>query len=285
VGARLTLQKALAQAAPESNGAAAAPDTEALARAEDFLHQCLGDDPNHVDALWCLAAVRWLRGNREELARQAAAMDRPEIRHAPFHFFAALCRLAAQDFAGVLDACARLAALEPSTAPGPASANGAASTSRLNWPGESAYLAGLAHLGLGDHAAAAQALTSPAGSRDSPSATHAQALLGSISLMGNDHEQAARWWQIVEPKRRFAWGLGETLAQTVFLTALEAYTHGSFEQAADKLRAAGKLGCRDRRLGALLVTSLFKAGQAMIYGPLTPTLLPVEERGRDAGYT
>jgi hypothetical protein len=73
--------------------------------------------------------------------------------------------------------------------------------------------------------------------------------------------------------------LGEALAQTVFVTALEDYARGSFEQAADKLRAAGKLGCRDRRLGALLVTSLFKAGQTMIYGPLTaaPVRLPARE--------
>jgi hypothetical protein len=264
LGARLTLQNALAQAAPESNGATAL-DGAALKAAEDFLGRCLADDPHHADALWCLAAVRWLRGDLAGLAQQAAAMTRPEVADVRFQFFAALCRLAAQDCPGVLETCARIGNVHPAT-PRAAQKNGATPGPRLIWPLETAYLAGLAHLDLGQNAAAAEALEKAAVIRESPSAAHAQALLGAIGFLENNHEEASKWWQTLEPKKRVAWKLGETLAHTVFLTALEAYTRGQFEEAAEKLRAAGKLGCRDRRLGALLVMSLFRAGQALVYG-------------------
>ena len=38
-----------------------------------------------------------------------------------------------------------------------------------------------------------------------------------------------------------------------------------FAAAADKLREAGRLGSRDRRLGSLLTLSLIKAGQRALY--------------------
>jgi tetratricopeptide (TPR) repeat protein len=231
--------------------------------AEEFLLQSLRDDPNCGDALWCLAAVRWLRGDRAGLAEQPT--NQPEILDERSRFFAGLCRLAAGDFSGALETCARSGGTEAATLSGPAP-NGAAPPPRLSWAVEYSYLAGLAHLGLGQNAAAAEALEKPALSPDSPSAAHAQALLGTLGFMDSNHEEAAKWWRVVDHKKRSAWKLNETLAQTVFLTALEAYARGNFEEAAERLRAAGKLGCRDRRLGTLLVTSLFKAGQAMIYG-------------------
>ena len=40
---------------------------------------------------------------------------------------------------------------------------------------------------------------------------------------------------------------------------------GRYEQAADRLREAGRLGLRDRRLGPLLTLSLVKAGQKLLY--------------------
>ena len=62
------------------------------------------------------------------------------------------------------------------------------------------------------------------------------------------------------------WQLSEPLANTMFLSALTAFQTRKFEEAADKFRAAGKLGCRDRRLGPLLILSLFRAGQTAFYG-------------------
>lgn len=258
LGARLTLQAALAPTVPNVPGSQA---TE-LPVAEDFLQQCLTDDPRHPDALWCLAAVRWLRGDSAALAQQAPLMKRTDVGDTRFHFFAALCCLAAHDFAGVLECCTRGDML-PQAPPNGSHPNG---TPRVVWHVEKAYLAGMAHLGLEQLGPAAQALEKPAATRESPSAAHAQALLGAISLSERQHDLASTWWQALDPKKRAAWKLGETLAQTMFLSALEAYTRDSFEEAADKLRQAGKLGCRDRRLGALLVTALFKAGQALVYG-------------------
>jgi hypothetical protein len=268
LGARLTLQNTLAQPAPASNGTvggAAGIDATALATADEFLQECLRDDPEHADALWTLAAVRWLRSDQSRLARQAALMNRADVADVRFQFFAALCRLAAEDYPGVLESCARIATGQPLTSD-PALRNGAAVGPRVEWSVEGAYLAGLSHLSLKQYNEAAEALAKPAQSRESPSAAHAQALLGVIGLAENDYASASKWWQTLDPKKRTAWKLGETLASTVFLTALEAYTRGNFEEAADKLRIAGRLGCRDRRLGLLLVTALFKAGQTMVYG-------------------
>jgi hypothetical protein len=48
------------------------------------------------------------------------------------------------------------------------------------------------------------------------------------------------------------------------LGALEAYAAGQYETAADRFRQAGKLGCRDRRLGGMLLSSLFNAGRQVL---------------------
>ena len=263
LGARLTLQGALPKIGHEGNGAPG-PEPEALAQAEEFLSRCLADEPGHADALWLRAAVRWLRGDLAGLAEQAPLMDQGARDDVRFQFFAGLCKLVAQDYAGVLDTCARIGLA--SGAHQAAQRNGESSGQRVVWPVESAYLAGLAHLDLGQNGPARQALEKPALSRESPSASHAQALVGAIGFQENNPEEAGKWWQTLDPKKRAAWKLGETLAHTVFLTALEAYTKTHYEEAAEKLRLAGKLGCRDRRLGSLLVQALFKAGQKMIYG-------------------
>src|SRR5205823_5122192 len=112
------------RARPENNGATPL-DGEPLRAAEEFLQQCLLDDPTHGDALWCLAAVRWLRGDLAGVAEQAAALGRAHVGDARLQFFAGLCRLAAQDFAGVLETCARGAVPEPPVPPAPAASNGA----------------------------------------------------------------------------------------------------------------------------------------------------------------
>ena len=58
---------ALAHGSPEGNGTPGL-DAAGLGAADEFLTLCLRDDPKHADALWCLAAVRWLRGDKESLA-------------------------------------------------------------------------------------------------------------------------------------------------------------------------------------------------------------------------
>lgn len=279
LAARLTLQGGLLTAGAESNGsppAADGPDPASLATAQEFLELCLHEEADYADALWCLAAVRWLRGDVAGLARQAAVMNQEQVADVRFHFFAALCRLAAHDFTGLLQTCSRIASSESGDATDrfdfSVRPNGPVEPAapRVAWPVETAYLTGLAQLGLEQYPGAADVFKLPAQTPDSPSAAHAQALLGGIHFQEKNHEEAARWWLALDPKKRAAWKLGESLAGTVFLTALEAYAQGNFEQAADKLRSAGKLGCRDRRLGALLVQALFKAGQQLVYAAMDP---------------
>ena len=45
----------------------------------------------------------------------------------------------------------------------------------------------------------------------------------------------------------------------MFISAVESLQRGEYAMAAEKFRQAGRLGCRDRRLGPLLLLSLFKA--------------------------
>ena len=86
LGARLAIQAGFrrrnGEETHEKNTDAAPPDPAALAHAAKLLQECLSHDPNHVDALWCLAAVRSASGDREGLASQAPAMDRPAVKDA-----------------------------------------------------------------------------------------------------------------------------------------------------------------------------------------------------------
>jgi hypothetical protein len=116
-----------------------------------------------------------------------------------------------------------------------------------------------------DPAAAAEAFRQVAKASDSPSAGHAQAVLGAIRYHEGAFEEAVHWWKALDAERRKAWGFDEPLQRTMFLAALTAYQAGRYEQAADRLREAGRLGLRDRRLGPLLTLSLVKAGQKLLY--------------------
>jgi hypothetical protein len=89
--------------------------------------------------------------------------------------------------------------------------------------------------------------------------------LGAVAYAQGSHDEAVGCWQALDAKQRSAWKLSEPLAGAVFLTALEALQAGRFEEAADKLREAGRLGWRDRQLGMLLTLALVKAGQRLLY--------------------
>jgi tetratricopeptide (TPR) repeat protein len=211
-----------------------------------LLETCLREDPDHVEALWCLAAVRLLEGDREELEAQAPLMNRPAVADARFHFLAAVCHLAARDYGRVLELSER-AASEPSLFT------------------ECQYLAALAYLHLDNPAAAREALQKVAAADKGPSAAHARALLGRLDFARGAYDEAIAWWNAVEPRRRGLWQLDEPLRQTVLLAGLIAYEEKRYELAADRFREAGKLGLRDRRLGPLITLALVKAGQRLLY--------------------
>jgi tetratricopeptide (TPR) repeat protein len=221
---------------------AAATDREPAVR---WLTECLKEDPRHADALWCLAALRAVGGDRQSLAGQAPAMERPDVTDARFHYLAAVSHLAAGDLPRVHEA-GRRAAAEPALA------------------ADCAYLDGWAHWRRHDHAAAAAALEPAAQALHSPSVAHARALLGSVHFTAGHYEDAARCWSALNAAHRAAWQLEGPLRDTVFLTGLQALAAGHSEEAVDHFREASRLGCRDRRLGSLLSLALVRAGRDLL---------------------
>jgi tetratricopeptide (TPR) repeat protein len=238
LGARLALRAA------QGDQFTAAP---ALSEARHLLQECLRDNPDHIDALWQLAAVRSLGGDQQALALQAPSMQRPQVPDSRFHYLAAVCHLAARDYPRVVEASQR-AANDPALA------------------ADSHFLMGWAHWHQNDRAAAAAALQKVVANDKAASLDHARALLGRIHFEGGDFESAINCWSAVTAETRHAWQLEDPLRSTVFLTGLRAYNEARFEQAAAKLREAGRLGLRERRLGSLLSLSLFRAARRLLFG-------------------
>jgi tetratricopeptide (TPR) repeat protein len=279
VGARLALQSYLF---PPAQSAASDP----LASVQSFLQDCLAHHPGHPQALWCRAAVAWLQGDTTSLARQATAMDDASVADPHYHYLAALCHLLGGESApdgtrngagssesrlqAVLSACERVVR----TAASQHGRNG--TPTPLSLGVEAGYLAGLALIDLGQPAAAIEALRPLAATPTSPTLSHAQALLGAVNFAEGHHDEAIVAWQALDAKLRQGWNLSEPLAQTIFISAVESMLRGEHEQAAEKFRQAGRLGCRDRRLGPLLLLALFKAGQQAIYAGETAPVVPAE---------
>src|SRR5207248_2355076 len=78
LGARLVL------AGINSQGPEARSHPEALRPALELLDECLKEQPDHLQALWLRAAVRYVLADRAGLTAQASAMDRPEVSDARF---------------------------------------------------------------------------------------------------------------------------------------------------------------------------------------------------------
>lgn len=253
LGARLALREALGtngtarvseRFSPHPNGRGS--DKPALSQALTLLETCLREDPDHIDALWCLAAVRSILGDRAGLAALASTMNRPSVREARFHYFAAVCHLAAEDYDAVLESSQR-AAMEDALAV------------------ESQFLMAWALIHQDNRGAAQQLLQRVALVEKSPSAVYARALLGRLNYDGGAYDEAIQWWSSIDPRQRGQWHLEEPLRQTVLLSGLLTYEGGNFEQAADRFREAGKIGLRDRRLESLLTLALVRAGQRLLY--------------------
>jgi tetratricopeptide (TPR) repeat protein len=249
LGARLALQSHLV---PNPNQPV---DASTLPAALDFLADCLTHNPNHAHAQWCLAALRWLQGDVASLAGQGEAMQNAEVTDPRYHYLAALCHLLGGRPEAVVAACQRIGQ--------PTGSNG--SMSQRQYAVEAGYLAALAHIDMNQPRPAIDALKPLTCDPKSPTLPYAQALLGEVLFRANRHDEAISAWQALDPQTRQAWNLAEPMAQTTFISALESLQKAQYDIAADKLRQAGKLGYRDRRLGPLLLLALFKAGQQAIY--------------------
>jgi tetratricopeptide (TPR) repeat protein len=252
LGAKLALLAGYGGGA-KANGEAPPPhpDSASLEHSRALLIECLKHQPDHAEALWTLAAVRSVMGDRAGLAAQAPEMDRPAVPDARFHYLGAVCCLAAGWHDKALELSRRAAQDRSLTT-------------------ECHYVEALAHLHRQDEDAARQALVKAAGAEKSPSAVHAKALLGQMSFGKAAYDDAVRWWKAVEPRRREEWKLDEPLRQTVLLAGLAAYEKGRFELAAERIREAGRLGLRDRRLGSFLTLALVKAGQRLLFDASLP---------------
>ncbi len=236
LGAKLALKESITTLG-------ARPD--ALTKSMALLQECLREDPAHVEALWCLAAVRSCVGDHEGLAQQAALMDRASVSDARFHFMGAVCSLAAKDYNRVVELGQR-AAKDDGLAV------------------ESHYLMAWAHLHLDNQTAASQSLLKVAATK-SQSADYARALLGKLSFARGAYDDAIKLWNQVDAKRRAEWTFDETLRQTTFLAGLLAYEAGRFEQSAERFKEAGKLGLREKCLGSLMMLALVRAGQRLLF--------------------
>jgi hypothetical protein len=237
-----SLSEQLSEPHPNGRGS----DNSSLRQSLTLLETCLRENPKHTEALWCLAAVRTVLGDREGLARQAPEMNRPSVQDARFHYLGAVCHLAAKNYDTVVELSERAASDD--------------------WLAvESRFLMAWAYLHQGNLSAAHQALQKVAAVEKSPSAGYARALLGRLQIGRGDYDEAIKWWSSVDAHRRREWQLDEPLLQTVLLSGLLAYEEGRFEEAADRFRESGKLGLRDRRLGPLLTLALVRAGQRLLY--------------------
>jgi tetratricopeptide (TPR) repeat protein len=219
----------------------------ALAASHRLLQECLRDEPDHVEAQWCLAAVRSVLGDREGLASQAADMDRPAVSDARFHFLGAVCNLAAGQYRNVIALGIRAASADQSLEV------------------ESRFVMAWAHLHLGEVEAARESFRRVAADQTSPSAQCARAMLGQLCFQRGEPDEAIGWWTGIDSAARRCWELDEPLRQTVLLAGLQALEDERFEHAAERFREAGKLGLRDRRLGGLITLAIVKAGQWLLY--------------------
>ncbi len=250
LGARSLLANVLAdtdkdgQHAPSHNGVSGGVNF--LREALQLLQDALGHDPENHTARWCEVAVLYLLGEHEPLAGCGAAMKREDVSDAHFHYFAGLAHLFAGDHQAVADSTHR-ARFVANLAP------------------ECDYLLGWSAIEQNDSNEAARHLSEAIRRGPTPSQDFARALLGGIEFFRGDYKEAIENWNGVSGESLALWELQQPLANAVYLSAIRAYHEGNYQYAAQKVREAGKLGVRDRRLGALLAMSLLKAGQQLLY--------------------
>jgi tetratricopeptide (TPR) repeat protein len=242
LGARLALRQSRVQEADSS------AEKES---AEKLLMIALQDEPGHVGALGCLAAIRAATGRFGDLAELSSRMVRPQVADARFQLLASACHLAAGDYAAALQAAQRVLA------------DGA-------FAAEAQFVIGLTHLQRGDSVSASAAFREVATAPQSSALDDSRARLGQISFRRDEYDEAIAWWSALDPDRRRQLLLDRPLQALLFLVGIQALHKGEHQEAARRLVEARRLGCDDPRLESLMPVALLKAGQQLLFENAVP---------------
>jgi tetratricopeptide (TPR) repeat protein len=219
---------------------------EVLSAAQKLLELCLREHPDHADALWCLAAIHWVRSDTTALLAMLPRLQACRTGDARLQLMTALASLTAKDYAKAAEV-----------------AEQAAKDGALQADGH--FLAGWARFLGGEMAAARVHFSAVAAVTSNPASVYAKALLGSMAYRQGQIEETVKMWSGIEPAKRAELLLEEPLRQCVFLAGLVGMKKGKFEEAAERFREAGKLGLREKRLGGLITLALVKAGQRLLF--------------------
>ncbi|MFO0878318.1 MAG: tetratricopeptide repeat protein [Gemmataceae bacterium] len=214
--------------------------------ARPLLEEALHAQPDHAEALWCLAALLTATGDREALARLAPQLVRPDVGDERFHFLGAIAQVVAGQPAQAVALAERC-------------------LSNRTLEAEAHFVLGWAHLHQGEKRKAVEHLRAVADQATSASAPYARALLAQLAHEAGASEEAVVWWSGLDPTWRARWSLDEPLRHSVLLAGLQALEGQRYEEAADRFREAGRLGLRERRLGSLITLALVKAGQRLLF--------------------
>jgi tetratricopeptide (TPR) repeat protein len=223
-----------------------------LQEARELFEECLREEPREPTALWCLAAVQHLLGDRVGLAAQASVMNRPEITDPRFHYLAAVAYLAAGSYEQVIECVQRAAT---SSAWNEASPEGA----------ECAYMQAVAHLRQKDIPSAIVLLQKVADSSlQPPSADLARTHLAKMRFSRGSFEEAIQSWKEIPERQRKEWGLDNAIEKTMLLVGVQALKANRPEQAVGFLHEAGQSSQSDYHYHALEKCALVQAGRDLL---------------------
>jgi len=227
-----------------------------------WLRDLLQAEPKHPEALWLLAAMYWQKGDHENLAALAAAMDRPDVADPRFQYLAAVCQITH----GELDAAKQTARRVAADAA---------------WQAEGDHLVGAVHLLRGDYPGAVNRLESALQAPEGSYHDHGRALLGWLKFEQREYVAAARLWQQVGADKRKEWGIEAVEPGVAFLAGVQGLKANDPVAAFEWLQLARERNWQEPRLNVLNERALVEATGLMLEknaGTDLEPLLPALDR-------